>query len=816
MNIAILAPSPVHFAVGGAEHLWLGLQRYLNEETGHNCELFKFPSPGQNVTELLRSYLEPSRFQLDHFDVLLTGKDPAWFIEHADHRIYMLHKLRGLYDTYHFFNEPDAEDYGETAAQRALGDLRRLADGGAGPAKAYDIIGRLVRDIEDGKVDERTLRFPGPFSRELIHCLDDIALSPSRISRYAAISRTVANRTGYFPRAVSAAVAYPPPRLSGFQCKRPEHFFTVSRLDSAKRIDLIIREYAKVKGDVKLFIGGVGPALDDLRAAANGDDRIVFLGKLTDQETLDYYSRSIAVPFTPYDEDYGLITVEAMKSGKPVLTVNDSGGVTELVNHGKNGWCVPNKEGALTRAFEEALADADKTAELGKAAERSVQNITWENVANTLLGEGKKLRQRPHSHPKAQSRKAAGKLVVVSTFGIFPPRGGGQSRIFHLYSKLAETFDVTVVCLVNSQDAPGDSVVAPNLREIRIPKTEAHEQEEANRSKEVGWVPITDIVCGELIRLTPDFEKTLAILAAETDAVIASGPYLIDAIGRAMPHTMLLYEAHNLEIELKRDILPDTPAGRDLLDTVGRVEGACWRDAAMVFACADRDLSSLDKEYGSSAAVQVEVPNGFSPDETPFTGQSDRRALAAALHPKMEKSAIFLGSWHGPNLTAVETILTLAPLFDDVRFLIVGSACLAFKDRPMPENVVCFGIVDEEEKALLLASASVALNPMTEGSGSNLKMLDYFGAGIPVISTHFGARGLSADAGVHFIPAEKNELSMALSQFFAFREAREELVSRAKALAVDHYSWDVIGARFLLQLNKLFASVSNSKARQPS
>jgi glycosyltransferase involved in cell wall biosynthesis len=802
MDIGILAPSPVGFAVGGAEHLWLGLQRYLNEETSHHCELFKFPSHGRDLTEILRSYLEPSRFDLRHFDAVLTGKDPAWFIEHVNHRVYMLHRLRGLYDTYHFFNEPDTEKHASPAARKALRELVKASRENCGPIEVLKIIEGLLKDIDAGKLDERTLRFPGPFARELVHCLDGIALSPTRIQRYAAISRTVAKRAHYFPEGAKVAVAYPPPRLSGFQCKRPEHFFTVSRLDSAKRIDLIIREYRNVASDVNLFIGGTGPALNELRAIAEGDDRIVFLGKLTDNQILDYYARSIAVPFVPYDEDYGLITVEAMMSSKPVITVADSGGVTELVKHGENGWCVPNKEGALAQAFDEALKDRRRTAELGVTAASSVTNITWEEVATVLLGK----QVQPKNQSTAKTSKAGRdlpKLVLATTMGIYPPRGGGQSRVYHLFANLAQQFDVTAICLVAASEAYSDKVISPNFREIRIPKSEEHEAAEAARSKEVDWVPITDIVAGELLHLTPRFEDVLSSLADGATAVITSGPYLIDAVTRAMPKTPLFFEAQNLEIELKRDILPPNAAGRKLLETVSRLETKSWHDAAMVFACTGRDLSSLQAEYGPTKASLIEVPNGYSAEETKFTPPTERALLAESLHPAMRKSALFLASWHGPNLTAIETIIEIAPLFEDVRFLLVGSACLAFENRALPENVVLLGIVEDEEKSLLLASATVALNPMTEGSGSNLKMLDYFGAGIPVISTSFGARGIDAEPGTHFIAAEIEELPLALSEFFAVGNQHAELVSRAHELAVSAYSWDVIGSDFLLKVQKL-------------
>lgn len=807
MDIAILAPSPVPFAMGGAEHLWLGLQRYINEETQHNCELIKFPSRGSNFREILGSYLEPAKLDLGHFDVLLTGKDPAWFVEHPNHRIWMLHKLRGVYDTYHFFGQPDVEVPASPAAQKALQKLAGLARDGYGPGKARRLIERLIKDIDSDLLAERDLQFPGPFTRQVIHYLDDIALNPRRVKSYAAISRTVAERARYFPEGIDAAVAYPPPRLAGFVCKPGEHFFTVSRLDSAKRIDRIIREYRQVPGDVKLFIGGVGPALGELRAAAEGDPRVVFLGKLTDEQILDYYARAIAVPFTPYDEDYGLITVEAMRSSKPVLTLDDCGGVTELVRNGENGWCVPNQEGALAAAFAQALKEPARTAELGRSAERSVRHITWENVFRVLIGEAAAEKTGAGSSSRSPDRAAQGKLVVVSTFGIYPPRGGGQSRIFHLYSKLAERYDVTAVCLVGANEEYQDRIIAPHFREIRIPKTEAHEAAEAKESSKVNWVPITDIVGGELMHLTPQFGEVLDQLAEETDAIVASGPYLVDVIVERMPSVPLLYEAHNLEIELKRAILPSSPEGQQLLGTVARLERKCWDEAGLVFACAARDLVSLEVEYGPSRATRIEVPNGFSSAETQFTSPSQRADLARSIDKSMAKSALFLGSWHGPNLTAVETILEIAPLFDDVHFLLVGSACLAFQDRELPDNVIAFGPVDEEQKALLLASASVALNPMTEGSGSNLKMLDYFAAGIPVVSTMFGARGLDAKPGTHFIAAEGPELVRTLCTFFAQAEPHDVMVGKANALALNNYSWDVIGADFTLCLGQHLASL---------
>jgi len=54
-------------------------------------------------------------------------------------------------------------------------------------------------------------------------------------------------------------------------------------------------------------------------------------------------------------------------------------------------------------------------------------------------------------------------------------------------------------------------------------------------------------------------------------------------------------------------------------------------------------------------------------------------------------------------------------------------------------------VVADDLKEALLRVAAVALNPMLVGSGTNMKMLDYLAAGVPVVSTPVGVRGLDLD-----------------------------------------------------------------------
>ena len=72
-----------------------------------------------------------------------------------------------------------------------------------------------------------------------------------------------------------------------------------------------------------------------------------FVGRLSDQEMIDHLARCRAVVFPPFNEDYGFVTVEAFMCGKPVITCTDSGGPSELVRDGENGYVTdPDAGGA--------------------------------------------------------------------------------------------------------------------------------------------------------------------------------------------------------------------------------------------------------------------------------------------------------------------------------------------------------------------------------------------------------------------------------------------------------------------------------------
>lgn len=385
------------------------------------------------------------------------------------------------------------------------------------------------------------------------------------------------------------------------------------------------------------------------------------------------------------------------------------------------------------------------------------------------------------------------KLVVATSFPVFPPRGGGQSRVFGLYSALARLgVEVDIVSLVGRGERADARSIAPGVYERRVPKTAEHDEAEYALSRRVG-VPVTDVALALHAHLTPAYGAALREAARGASAAVASHPYAQPPLteATALP---LVYEAHNVESDLKASMYDDA----ELAEAVRAVEAACCATATHTIVCTHEDGDRLGELYGLAPERVVVVPNGVDPARVPYTDPSTRDEHKRALGLGDAYQALFLGSWHEPNLVAVRSIHVAAEQLPDVRFLVVGSAGLAFAGHAVPPNVDLCGVVEEGFVRGVLGLADVALNPMRLGSGTNLKMLDYALAGIPVLSTAFGARGLGLEPGRHYAPIEGDELAPALT---TLRGEDREAVARRATLARDvvagRFAWSAIAARWL-------------------
>ena len=652
--------------------------------------------------------------------------------------------------------------------------------------------------LTEAHPDHPALGHPGPVGRELARYLDRVGMQPTPHRRYAALSRTVAARAESLPDRVPVRILSLPSDLAGLGPGRYEHFFTVSRLDYPKRIDLLVEAYRTVPGDVPFLIAGTGVERARLEELAEPDDRVHLLGEVSDAELARLYRDARAVLFAPRDEDWGLVAVEAFASGTAVVTCHDSGGPTELVDDGRTGLVVDPTASALAAAATRLVEEPGLAERLGAEALRRSERITWQRVVDGLdpqrVGGG-----RSSVRPKDAWRRRPRKVVVLSTFPIHPPHHGGQRRGWHLYRSLAEHVDVELLCLAKDDDPPSAHEIEPGVFQRVVPRSAEHRAIEAEWDAEA-QIAVGDVVAGLLSSIRRPSRPRPAVRSRTATSRCWPIRSCWKRSSGSHRGFLYVYDAYNCELDLKRAII--TYAGADvLLERVAELEGRATRGATHRIACSVDDAQRLAELYGVDATSITVIPNGVDSEAIPFTTGAARhhagarwRQRAASLGLRQEHLAIFVGSYHFPNIEAARRIIRMAPDHHSTTFVLLGEHCAGLGVTHLPPNVVPVGRVSESTKLGFLRAASVALNPIAVGSGTNLKLVEFLAAGVPTVTTPIGARGLPLEDRVHARVVAAEHVGVAMEDLFL--DADPQMAQAGRALVAQSFDWALLGRRF--------------------
>jgi glycosyltransferase involved in cell wall biosynthesis len=168
-----------------------------------------------------------------------------------------------------------------------------------------------------------------------------------KVDYFIANSKETARRVEKFYRRESTVI-YPPIEIrvkgQGSRVKKenannpstlplvPSYYLSVGRLAWAKRVDVIIRACNELKLPLKIV--GVGKEEEYLKSIAG--PTIEFVGGVSDEQLAELYTRAKALIFCALDEDFGMVPVESMSYGTPVIGLAQ-GGVKETVIPGKTG-----------------------------------------------------------------------------------------------------------------------------------------------------------------------------------------------------------------------------------------------------------------------------------------------------------------------------------------------------------------------------------------------------------------------------------------------------------------------------------------------
>jgi len=166
--------------------------------------------------------------------------------------------------------------------------------------------------------------------------------------------------------------------------------FAVGRHVYYKGFEYLVRAMKYV--DATLLLGGSGPLRDPLEriAAESGlNGKVIFAGRIPDEELPSYYAACdvFCMPSVERNEAFGIVQLEAMAAGRPVVCCELGNGVNYVNRHGETGLAVPSRDPeALARAINTLLADEPLRARMGTAgrarvaAEFSVENMVQRHL----------------------------------------------------------------------------------------------------------------------------------------------------------------------------------------------------------------------------------------------------------------------------------------------------------------------------------------------------------------------------------------------------------------------------------------------------
>jgi len=346
MRLAVVT-SKVPFVRGGAEVHAEQLCAAL-ERAGHEVELVAIPFRWYPPEKILDHLMACRLLDLEEsngtpIDRIIGLKFPAYHIPHPNKVLWILHQFRTAFDLW----------------------------GGEDADLAYHPNGRQIRDA--------------------IQQVEETLMTEAR-GLYAN-SRNVADRLKAHCGLAAQPLYHPPAGAEHFGCQsQGDYLYYPSRLAPLKRQALILEALACCQQPVKVVFSGkpdtpgYGATLEDLARTFKVTHRVSWLGMVDEEEKRRLYARALGILFTPKDEDYGYITLEAMLSAKPVITCTDSGGPLEFVRDGYSGLVSRAEPRDLAGAMDRLWKERRFAEEAGRAGRQLYDDlkISWEHVVKVL------------------------------------------------------------------------------------------------------------------------------------------------------------------------------------------------------------------------------------------------------------------------------------------------------------------------------------------------------------------------------------------------------------------------------------------------
>lgn len=283
----------------------------------------------------------------------------------------------------------------------------------------------------------------------------------------------------------------------------------------------------------------------------------------------------------------------------------------------------------------------------------------------------------------------------------------------------------------------------------------------------------------------------------------ASGGILAPFIRRVLKRPVVL-DCHDVFQALR---LKQTGILRRMLETF--LEKMAYKNADLILTVSEKEKQLLISTSDFDNCRILVVPNGVDTDSFTISAQQAEARKNYGL--KDSRIIIFLGNLdYAPNREAVEVLSSIiAPkVLDEVKnakFVVVGRS----KDKMEMPGLLFTGFVDNLPRILRISDVAVA--PLLHGSGTRLKILEYFSCGLPVVSTSVGAEGLDVKNGVNiFIEDDLESFASRIIDLLGNENLAKMVGKAGRKLVAESYDWSQISRNLEIVLHRLVSETSNN------
>jgi glycosyltransferase involved in cell wall biosynthesis len=383
-------------------------------------------------------------------------------------------------------------------------------------------------------------------------------------------------------------------------------------------------------------------------------------------------------------------------------------------------------------------------------------------------------------------------LLLLTQNDVAVPRYGGALRVSALATEFcAAGHSVSVVRFRMAGEAPSSEGAPFPIHDVVMP-----------RGYGVASMAAASHLWGRAAdRIAQAIHNRMPVDLVQSDVPWAAISGVRIARKLWVPHVLL---SMNCETLLARQFSTTGPARK--LPVLGgllanfNVAVVQWAEKRAI-ECASLTFTPSENDVEEMASVnivprKVEIlPNGTS--VRPMS-REERMETKARLGLWLETpTVIFVGRMdYPPNADAIATICNvLAPRCPGVIFMLVGSNPPRIEP---PSNVLMVGEVDNVDR--YLGAADMAIVPLTRGSGTRIKILDAWAAGLPVLSTSIGASGLPHRDGCNILIEDDLARFPAHIMGLAGQPDLQRRLGAGGLEAAIPYRWEVIGGRYTRML----------------